>query len=168
MKKISIIAFLFIIVFCLCILSFSEVLGLFPPSKSNVEKKYSANEFELTAICSFLQENHYSDILIDLFDSTTTMTCYTSNNYGGYDKETFEITDRKLIDALKKLENNDFIRIKKEHNYIFFQTWGSFGESIGLIFSPNQYPNVLSTNAQDQTLENIKPQNWFYYRVKYE
>ena len=55
-----------------------------------------------------------------------------------------------------------------EYNYISFQIWGNFDESISLIYSPYEEPDVSRINANSQTIESINQDGWFYYREMIE
>ena len=144
------------------------MIGLFPPSEKAVEKLYYENESELTAVCNFLLENQYPDSRIELFDSVNTIEFYTDNNAGGRNKDKSEITEKNITDSLETIVDSGFIRVLKEYNYISFQVWGSYGESVNLVFSPDSEPNISEINAKEKVVEKIKPANWFYYREKFE
>lgn len=141
-----------------------ESLGMFPLSTKDLEKIYYTNEDELISIGEFVWSNQYTSIRIDLYDSAKIMECYNEEKR---DKEIIEISDEKLISNLETLKNNDFIRIVKESNYVLFQTWGSLGGSISLLYSPDEKPRVLD-NAIEIVVEKIKPKGWYYNEIIYE
>ena len=143
-------------------------MGMFPQTKEKVEKIYYKNEEEIDYICDFFQNNQHTEVKIDLFDTVNTITYYEGDGQNGYDKENVEIIDGKLLEALETLKNDGFIRIVEEYDYIFFQTWGSFGGSVGLMFSFSEEPNLSQINAIEKVVEKLHKKNWFYCKIKYE
>ena len=144
------------------------IIGIFSPSKNDVKKMYYANEAELNSVCAFLQEAQYTDIRIELEDTTESMTCYLRNNGGGFDELIVEFIDSSIISDLEELKKSGFIRILKEYDYICFQSWGSFGDSIGLINSQGKKPNTSELNTVYSFMEEIGETGWYYYKFKYE
>lgn len=142
-------------------------LGI-PPSKSSVERLYYANEAELKSICSLLQENQYERAEIELFESAKNIICYYRNNKGGFDKTMLEVDDSKKIDDLEKLKNIGYIRVLKEYNYVYFQVWGSFGASVGLIYSQGEKPDTSKINTKYDLVEEIGQTGWYYCKWEFE
>ena len=168
-KKILIISLLvFIVVAFLLIKNYIGILGIVSPSKNDVEKLYYANEAELKSICTFLQKEQHTDIRIELLDTTKGMMCYCQNSKGGFDKLMVEFGDDNIISDLEELKKSGFIRILKEYDYIFFQSWGSFGESIGLMNSQGGKPNISELNTAYNFLEEIGETGWYYYKENFE
>lgn len=168
-KKILIIILLvFIVVAFLLIKNYIGILGIVSPLKDDVKKLYYANETELKSICTFLQEEQHTDIRIELMDTTKGMMCYYRNNKGGFDKLRVEFSDSNIISDLEELKKSGFIRILKEHDYIFFQSWGSFGESMGLMNSQGKKPNISELNTAYNFIEEIGQTGWYYYKEKFE
>lgn len=146
-----------------------EIMGFFPPSQKKIEKMYYENESELLSICDFLWEDQYSESRIELYDSAPyTVERYKYNDRGGMDKEILEITEEDIINSFETIESNGFERVLKEYNYISFQVWGSFGESVSLVFSPNGEPDLSKQNLIDSVIERIEPTGWFYCRETFE
>ena len=168
-KKILIISLLvFIVVAFLLIKNYIGILGIVSPSKNDVKKLYYANEAELKAICAFLQKEQHTDIRVELLDTTKSMMCYCQNSKGSFDKLMVEFSDSNIISDLEELKKSGFIRILKEHDYIFFQSWGSFGESMGLMNSQGKKPNISELNTAYNFLEEIGETGWYYYKEKFE
>lgn len=138
------------------------VLGLFPQSKSSVEKLYYENEAELKSVASFLQEEENASIRADLFDTTEYMIYYVPHG-----KLNVKISNSNMIMAVEKLKRAGFIRILKEYNYISFQSWESMGESRGLMYTKGEEPDLSKLNVISTQVEEIG-QNWYYCRIQYE
>ena len=145
-----------------------EILGIVSPSKSDVKKLYYANEMELNSICTFLQQEQYTDIRIELLDTTKNMVCYYRNSKGGFDKLMIEFSDSNIISDLEGLKKSGFIRIIKEYNYVFFQSWGSYGESMGLMNSLGEKPNISKLNTVYTFMEKIEQTDWYCYKEKFD
>ena len=152
--------------FVLLIFVALQLLKNTPPSKNKLERIYYRNESELISVCSFIQENKFEEIRIDLFDYTNKIECYYSNNDGSYEKIIFEITDKKILNDLETLKDNGIERILKEYNYICFQVWSCFDESVCLVYSPYNEPNISEVNAKEKFVEKIVPQEWYRYYEK--
>lgn len=168
-KKILLILLaVFVIVVFWQVRKYIGLFGGFPPSKSSVEKLYYANETELKSICNLLQENQYESARVELFESAKNIICYSPNNEGGFDKIVLEIDDSKKIDDLEKLKNSGCIRALKEHNYIHFQVWGSFGASVGLVYSHGEKPDTSKNGARYDLVEEIGQTGWYYCKWKFE
>lgn len=148
---------------------FNLFLGLFPPSIERIEKIYYNNTTELSYISKWLIDSQFTNIRIDIFDAIDEIECSVPNDKGGYEKQIIKITDSNLIDGLTVLKDREFIRIIKEYNYVYFQVWGSFGGSIGFIFSENQEPDVSKINAKTKVVEKLpSTTNWYYYKEMFE
>lgn len=143
---------------------FHPFLGLFPPSVKKVEQIYYECTEELSYIGKELIDNQFTKIRIDIFDSIEEIEYSFPNGKGGYEIQNRKIADTNFINALTVLKNEGFIRILKENNYVYFQIWGSFGGSIGLIYSEDQEPDVSRINAEIKVIEKLKPENWYYYK----
>lgn len=152
----------------ICMLFIFLLLKSVPISKKDIIKAYYVNEYELISICDFLQKNVCSDFRIELFESTKKIICYNYNSKEGFDETIYNINDINIISDLEKLKGNGCIRILKEYNYIYFQMWGSFGESVGLLYSKDNKPNIDEINAKDKFLEEIESKGWYYYYAKFE
>ena len=152
------------------VLGIWDLLGFFPPSKNRVEKIFQKCENELSVICQYSNDDNLEnyDFSIDLFDSTTRIKCFEQSANGGYDKSEYTITDKKLLNTLKSVQKKGVFRILKEYDYLYFQIWGSFGESVGLIYSEGKEPDLSSVNAKKIVVERLKAENWFYCREKFE
>ena len=94
--------------------------------------------------------------------------CYCQNSKGGFDKLMVEFGDDNIISDLEELKKSGFIRILKEYDYIYFQSWGSFGESIGLMNSKGEKPNISELNTAYNFLEEIGETGWYYYKGNFE
>jgi len=148
---------------------FNLFLGLFPPSVERIEKIYYDNTAELSYICKWLIDSQFTNVRIDIYDSIEEIECSVPNDEGGYEKQIIKITDTNLIDGLIVLKDRDFIRVIKEYNYVYFQVWGSFGGSIGLIFSENQEPDVSKINAKTKVVKKLpSTTSWYYYKEMFE
>ena len=158
----------FIVVAFLQIKKYIGILGIVTPTKNDVKKLYYANETELNSVCTFLQEEQHSYIRIELSDTVNGMTCYSRNNKGGFDKLEVELSDSNIIRDLEELKKSGFIRILKEYNYIFFQSRGSFGESVGLMNFQGKKPNISGLNTVYNFTEKIGQTEWYCYKEKFE
>lgn len=116
--------------FIICGLAlFLLVVGInrtfFSPTPNSLERKYSENSRQITAICEYLNSEQfktYDIIRIDIFDSLTRIDCAEKDDLnGGYVNTDYAITDSNLIDCLEILRNHGFFRIIKEYNYMYFQ-----------------------------------------------
>lgn len=152
------------------VLGIWDLLGFFPPSKNKVEKIFQKCENELSVICQYSNDDNLEnyDFSIDLFDSTSKIKYFKPSDNGGYDNSEYTITDKKLLNTLKSIQKKGVIRILKEYDYLYFQIWGSFGESVGLIYSEGKEPDLSSVNAERIVVERLKAENWFYCREKFE
>lgn len=168
-KKILIILLLvFIVAAFLLIKNYIGIWGIVSPSEHDVEKLYYANETELKSICAFLREEQYTDIRIELSGDANAMICFCRNSKGGFDRSEVALNDSNIVSSLKKLKKSGFIRILKEHGYIFFQSWGSFGESVGLMSSHGKKPKISEINTVYNFIEKIGQTEWYYYKEKFE
>ena len=144
-------------------------LGMFPPSVNKIEKTYFENEQELSYISAWFLNNDATDININLLEPIKEMECYVADSQGGFERKTIDITDSELLKQLTILKSKKFLRITKEHNSIYFQIWGSFGGSIGLIFSGDQEPDFSKISAKTKVIEKLpSATNWYYYKIMYE
>lgn len=146
------------------------ILGFFTPTPSDVEETYYRNESELLILSEFVSDlaKEYEIIRIEIFDSINIVELSRENKQGGYDNTTINISDKGIINALEILKEQGFIRILKESDYISFQVWGCFSESVDLLFSPGVYPNTEHINAKEKVVEKIKPNDWYYCKIIYE
>ena len=167
-KFLIILLSVFIVAAFLLIKNYIGIWGIVPPSKNVVEKLYYVNETELKSICAFLQEEQYTDIRIELSDTENVMICFCRNSKGGFDRSEVELSNSNIVSGLKKLKKSGFIRILKEHGYIFFQSWGSFGESVGLMNSQGKKPKISEINTVYNFIEEIGQTEWYYYKEKFE
>lgn len=163
--------------FIICGLAlFLLVVGInrtfFSPTPNSLERKYSENSRQITAICEYLNSEQfktYDIIRIDIFDSLTRIDCAEKDDLnGGYVNTDYTITDSNLIDCLEILRNHGFFRIIKEYNYMYFQIKSSFNESIGLIYSPVEEPDLSEINATKQTLKKSNNDGWYYNKTIYD
>ena len=51
---------------------------------------------------------------------------------------------------------------------MYFQTKGSFNESVGLIYSPVEEPDLSGINAKKQILKKLKTDGWYYNKTIYD
>lgn len=167
-KFLIILLSVFIVAAFLLIKNYIGIWGIVPPSKNVVEKLYYVNETELKSICAFLQEEQYTDIRIELSGAANIMICFRRNSKGGFDRFEIELSNSNIVSGLKKLKKSGFIRILKEHGYIFFQSWGSFGESVGLMNSQGKKPKISEINTVYNFIEEIGQTEWYYYKEKFE
>ena len=79
-----------------------------------------------------------------------------------------EFSDSNIISDLEGLKKSGFIRIIKEYNYVFFQSWGSYGESMGLMNSLGEKPNISKLNTVYTFMEKIEQTDWYCYKEKFE
>ena len=143
--------------FIACVLTLALIIvGINRISTSNLsERKYSENSGQITTICEYLngeQFKTYDIVRLDIFDSLTKINCSKKDDSnGGY-----------------VLSNHGFLRIIKEYNYMYFQTKGSFNESVGLIYSPVEEPDLSGINAKKQILKKLKTDGWYYNKTIYD
>ena len=161
-----------IIIALLCqICGVFEFMGIFPPSLNAMEKKYQKSENEISLVCRYLLDSNfekYDVVRIDVFDSTKKIECLERDNVnGGYKKGIYELSDEKIISCIETLQKTGFDIILKEYNYIYFEVWGSFGTSVGLVYSPHGKPHLSEINAKKQILEKLKYQDWYYNKTIY-
>lgn len=163
--------------FIACVLTLALIVAgiykiFFSTAPNSLEQKYSENRRQITTICEYLkgeQFKTYDVIRIDIFDSLTRMNCSQKDDLkGGYAHTDYTIADSNLIDCLKILKDHGFSRIIKEYNYIYFQTESSFNESIGLIYSPTEEPDLSEINATKQIVKKLKNDGWYYNRTIYD
>ena len=160
--------------FIACVLTLALIIvGISRISTSNLsERKYSGNSGQITTICEYLngeQFKTYDIVRLDIFDSLTKINCSKKDDSnGGYVNTDYTITDSNLIGCLEVLSNHGFLRIIKEYNYMYFQTKGSFNESVGLIYSPAEEPDLSGINAKKQILKKLKTDGWYYNKTIYD
>lgn len=145
-------------------------IGLSEPSINTATRKYQKCQSALSYLCKYFDNNfsEYSVVKIDLFDSANKIMCSKENSGGGYDSICYVMNDERLIDAVELLRENDFITILKEYNYIDFSFWGSFGKSVGLIYSSDNAPNLSDINALKFDVKELKYRGWYYAKITYE
>lgn len=174
MKKINrFLIFLTVLVILILITAKSYVgglIGIFEPTVNTATRKYQKCQSELSYLCKYFDNNfsEYSVVKIDLFDSANKIMCSKENSGGGYDSICYIMTEKRLIDAVELLRENDFITILKEYNYIDFSFWGSFGKSVGLIYSADNAPNLSDINALKYDVKELKYRGWYYAKITYE
>ena len=141
-------------------------------TNEDFEKKYSKNSKQLLTLCEYLdcdEFQKYNIIRIDIFDSQVKMECSQKNNLsGGYINTVYTIKEEKIVECLKILSKQRFIRILKENDYIFFQTKGTFNRSEGLIYSPLGEPDLSNNNSIYSFVEKLKAKHWYYCKEKYD
>ena len=165
MKKIIVRLFVCVII---CLILYKIALFVFPRSYGQVKKIYHSNKAELEYVCDAIYNFDSESVEIELFDSSKSINIYKNDgSESESNNESIKITDEKLIEYLKTLKSNDFIRVKKEYGYVFCDI-GCLSGSSGIIYSPEKEPDVSSQNVIRQTLQKIDNTDFYYYCAEYD
>lgn len=159
-------------IFAIAIILIAIAIHNFYDSQLIVEQKYDKNKEQFGIIIEYLDGELFRNqdiIRIDVFDSISKVECEKEDKTKGeYNRFTYYIEEKELLNALEILEKKGLVRILKEYDCLYFQFKSSFVKASGIVYSPNGEPILKDSYLHKSEIKETKFPGWYYYKFVYE
>ena len=126
-----------------------------PPALEDVQNAFDKNREDIMTITNYFKDNDSYYMSVSFTDQELTI----ENN-------SINISNQSLMDAVKRLCDEDFIYAEKNYNNIIFVLWSpSYGVECGIVCAVDKTYNP--TTAYTVEMLPLNEKGWFYFYDNY-